>query len=238
MSFRKRLAAALAMVGLASLLTFLQVEANQETDDQIGDEAVWNAGKEDLRAIDLACTDSGAAEYSECFIEQMGEYASSDAVAFTQMLASQKSPRLAYLAGLKESGLVDLGYVVYPGSGSTHQGWILMNGLPALVNLDDVTVLPKSAMEKDAQYAALRQSHPHMQLVVNDAQRTADSSPQIEKLAGDEERFVVPYSLQESCAGCAPLAQATFGFDFNDAGKFLGIKFLRVDNVQEQRPVR
>jgi hypothetical protein len=236
MSFRKRFAAALAMVGLASLLTFLQVEANQETDDQIGDEAVWNAGKEDLRAIDLACTNSGAAEYSECFIDQMGEYASSDAVAFTQLMASQKSPRLAYLAGLKESGLVDLGYVVYPGSGNMHQGWVLLNGVPALVNLDDVMVLPKS-MEKDAKYVALRQSHPQIQLVVNDEQRKADSSPQIERLAGEGERFIVPYSLQESCAGCAPLAQATFGFDFNNAGKFLGIKFLRVENVQEQRPV-
>jgi hypothetical protein len=99
-------------------------------------------------------------------------------------------------------------------------------------------VLPKSAMEKDAAYVALRQSHPQMQLVVNDEQRKADSSPQIEKLPGEGERFVVPYSLRESCASCAPLAQATFGFDFNDAGKFLGIKFLRVENVQEQRPVR
>jgi hypothetical protein len=235
---KRRIATALAVIVVASLITFLQVEASHETDDQIGEEAIWNAGAGDLSAISQSCKASDAARYRDCFIEQMGEYASSDAVAFTQMMASQKSPRLAYLAGLKESGLVDLGYVVYPGSGSTRQGWVLMNGLPALVNLDDVTVLPKSAMEKDAQYTALRQSHPQMHLVVNDAQRTADSSPQIEKLAGDEERFVVPYSLQESCAGCAPLAQATFGFDFNDAGKFLGIKFLRVENVQEQRPVR
>jgi hypothetical protein len=164
----------------------------------------------------------------------MGEYASSDAVAFTQMISSQKSRRLGYLAGLKESGLVDLGYVVYPENGSPHQGWVLMNGVPALINLDDVTMLPKSAMEKDAQYKALHQNHPKMQLVVNDAQRKADTSPQIERQPGDRERFVVPYSLQDSsCAGCAPLAQAMFGFDFDDAGKFLGMKFLRLENVQQ-----
>jgi hypothetical protein len=93
-------------------------------------------------------------------------------------------------------------------------------------------MLPKSGMEKDAQYAALRQSHPKMQLVVNDAQRQADTSPQIERLAGERERFIVPYSLQESCAGCPPLAQALFGFDFDDAGKFLGAKFLRLENLQ------
>jgi hypothetical protein len=112
-----------------------------------------------------------------------------------------------------------------------HQGWALLNGIPALINLDDVTVLPKSAMEKNAQYAALRQSHPQMQLVVNDDQRKADASPQIERLPGEGERFLVPYSLQEPCAACVPLAQAIFGFDFNDAGKLVGIKFLRVEKV-------
>jgi len=71
-----------------------------------------------------------------------------------------------------------------------------------------------------------------MQLVVNDEQRKPDSSPQIERLATDGERFVVPYSLQEPCANCAPLAQAIFGFDFNEAGKFLGAKFLRIEMLR------
>ena len=229
---KRRIAGALAVIGVASLITFLQVEANHETDDQISEEAIWNAGPEDLSAIGQACKLTDPARYRDCFIEQMGEYASSDAVAFTQMLASQKSPRLGYLGGLREYGVVDLGYVVYPGNENMHQGWALVNGVPALVNLDDITILPKSAMEKDPQFIALRQSHPQIQLVVNDEQRKADTSPQIERLPGEGERFVVPYSLQEPCAGCAPLAQTSFGFDFNDAGKFVGIKFLKVEKVQ------
>jgi hypothetical protein len=229
---KRRIAGALAVIGVASLITFLQVEANHETDDQIGEEAIWNAGPEDLIAISQACKITDASRYRDCFIDQMGEYASSDAVAFAQMLASQKSPRLGYLTGLREYGLVDLGYVVYPGTQKLHQGWALLNGIPALINLDEVAVLPKSAMEKDTQYAALHQSHPQMQLVVNDEQRKADTSPQIERLPGEGERFVVPYSLQDPCAGCAPLAQAMFGFDFDDGGKFMGIKFLRVEDVQ------
>jgi hypothetical protein len=229
---KRRIVGALAIIGVASLITFLQVEANHETDDQISEEAVWNADSADLNTISQTCKANDSARYRDCFIEQMEEYASSDAVAFTQMLASQKSPRLGYLSGLREYGVVDLGYVVYPANESVHQGWALLNGIPAVINLDDVTVLPKSVMEKDPQYVALRQSHPKMQLVVNDEQRKAGSSPQIERLPGEGERFVVPYSLQESCAGCAPLAQATFGFDFNDAGKFVDIKFLRVENVQ------
>ena len=162
----------------------------------------------------------------------MGGYASSDAVAFAQMMASQKSRRLGYLTGLREYGLVDLGYVAYPGNEHTHQGWALLNGIPAVVNPDDVTILPKSAMEKDAQYMALRQSHPHIQLVVNDEQRKPDTSPQIERLPGEGERFAIPYSLQDTCANCDPLAQAIFAFDFNEAGKFVGVKFLRVEKLQ------
>jgi hypothetical protein len=229
---KRRIAGALAVIGLASLITFLQVEANHETDDQINEEAIWNAGPEDLSAIGHACKTTDAARYRDCFIEQMGEYASSDAVAFTQMMASQKLPRLGYLAGLREYGVVDLGYVVYPGNENAHQGWALVNGIPAVVNLDDVTMLPKSAMEKDSQYIALHQSHPQIQLVVNDEQRKADTAPKIERLPGEGERFVVPYSLQEPCAGCAPLAQAIFGFDFNDAGKLVGIKFLKIEEVR------
>jgi hypothetical protein len=229
---KRRIAAAVAVIGIASLVTFLQVEANHETDDQIGDEAVWSPGDNDLSAIDQACKNNAAAGFSDCFIEQMGGYASSDAVAFTQFLASQKSPRLGYLAGMRESGLVDLGYIVYPENPERRQGWVLMNGIPALVSLDDVAILPRSEMEKDAQFAALRRSHPQMQLVVNDDQRRAESSPQIEPLAEGGERFVIPYTLQEPCAGCAPLAHASFGFDFSDAGKLLGIKFLRIETIK------
>jgi hypothetical protein len=230
---KRRIAGALAVIGVASLITFLQVEANHETDDQISEEAVWNAGPEDLSAIGQACKATDATRFRDCFIEQMGEYASSDAVAFTQMMASQKLPRLGYLAGLREYGVVDLGYVVYPGNENVHQGWTLVNGIPAVVNLDDVTILPKSAMEKDPQYIALRQGHPQIALAVTDEQRKTDAAPKIERLANEGERFVVPYSLQEPCAGCAPLAQAFFGFDFNDAGKLMGIKFL---NVEKARP--
>jgi len=232
MSFRKRLAAALALICVASLLTFLQVEANEETDDQIGDEAVWNAGSDDLRAIDQACNNSSPTGYSDCFIDQMGGYASSDAVAFTQLLASQRPQRLGYLAGMRESGIVDLGYVAYPGNAQPSQGWALMNGVPALINVDDLSLLPQAEMEKDARFKTLRNDHPTLRLVVTDEERQPGSSPQIQPLGDGGNRFMVPYSLRDDCAGCAPVAQASFGFDFDAAGQFLGVKFLSVDNLR------
>jgi len=230
MTFVKhRIAAALAVIAVASLVTLLQVEANHETDDQFGEEAIWNPADSDLTAISQSCKNNQAAGFNDCFVEQMGGYASSDAVAFSQLLASQKTPRLGYLTGIRESGLVDLGYVTYPGDSGPHQGWVLMNGIPSLVDLNDVAVLPKSQMEKDAQYTALRINHPQMQLAVSDDQRRPETSPQIDRLAEGGERFLVPYSLQDPCAGCAPFAQAIFGFDFDGTGKFVGAKFLRVE---------
>ena len=139
---KRRLTAAFLVVGVASLVTFLQVEANHETDDQIGEEAVWNAAGDDLNEIARACDNSAA--YNQCFIEQMGGYASTDAVAFSQLLAAQKAPRAGYLAGMREAGLVDLGYVVYPGGTKSSHGWVLMNGFPSLVNVDDFAMLPQA----------------------------------------------------------------------------------------------
>lgn len=187
--------------------------------------------KDDLSAIDQACKNSGAAGYSECFIDQMGGYASSDAVAFAQMLASQKSPRLGYLTGMRESGIVDLGYVAYPGNAQPSQGWALMNGVPALINVDDLSLLPKAEMEKDALFKTLHNDHPMLQLAVMDEQRQPGSSPKIEPLGEGGNRFVVPYSLKENCAGCGVMARPGFGFDFDAAGQFLGVKFLSIASL-------
>jgi hypothetical protein len=229
---KRRLTAALVVVGVASLVTFLQVEANHETEDQIGEEAVWNASGDDLNEILKACSGSGSSAYNDCFIEQMGGYASSDAVAFSQLLAAQRAPRAGYLAGMREAGLVDLGYVVYPGNPRTVQGWVLMNGIPALVNVDDLAVLPMQEMEKDLQFAVLKKIHPRLGVAVANDQRSPDSSPQVEPLPDGGQRFVVLYSLQETCDNCAPLAKASFGFDFDAAGEFLGAKFIKISALQ------
>lgn len=224
---KRRIAAALVVIGVASLVTLLQVEANHETDEQIGTEAIWNPASEDLNEINIACKDKKPSDYPACFMDKMGGYASSEALAFTQLLEAQKPSRLGYLDAIKEAGIVDLGYVIYPGA-RTKQGWVLMNGVPALINVDDLSLLPQAQLQKDPQYVALKKNHPQLQLVVIDDQRRTDASPQIESNADGSERFLIPYALEENCQGCAPAGYAIFGFDFDAAGQFRGKKFIKI----------
>ena len=225
---KRRVAAALVVIGVASLVTLLQVEANHETDDQIGTEAIWNPANEDLNEINKACKGKTPSDYSACFMDEMGGYASSEAVGFTQLLEAQKPARLGYLDGIKEAGIVDLGYVIYPDATTAKQGWILMNGVPALVNVDDLSLLPQARMQKDPQYVALKKSHPQLQLVVTEDQRRTDAFPQLESNADGSERFLIPYALEENCLGCAPVGYAIFNFEFDAAGQFRGKKFIKI----------
>jgi hypothetical protein len=98
--------------------------------------------------------------------------------------------------------------------------------------VDDLSILPKAEMEKNARFKALRNDHPELQLAVTNEQRQPGSSPKIEPLGEGGNRFVVPYSLKEDCTGCAAIADANFGFDFDAAGQFLAVKFLSIENLR------
>src|SRR5258708_6809978 len=223
MRFTKvNLAATLAVVSAVSYVTFVKVKASQETDDRVRATAVWNPAGEDLNEINTLCETAQPADYNECFIDEMGDYASSQAVAFAQSLAGQKQARVGYLKGLREDGGVDIGYVAYPSSPEFSQGWVLVNGKPAIVNADDLSLLPQSEMEKDPRVATLRAKHPQIRLWDDENDRKSDALPQQQPLPAGGQRFIIDYSLKDLCRTCTLLGHASFGLDFNPAGKFLG----------------
>jgi hypothetical protein len=229
MRFTKiNLAATLAVITAVSYVTFVEVKASQETDDHVSADAVWNPAGEDLNEINELCETAQVSEYTQCFIDEMGEYASSPAVAFTESLAGQGQARVGYLTGLREAGGVDIGYVAYPTSPDFKRGWVMVNGIPAIVDADDLSLLPQTEMEKAPQFAAMRAKHPQIRLWDNDSDRLPGSLPQQESLPEGGQRFIVDYSLKDNCGTCALLGHASFGFDFDPAGKFLGIKFVKV----------
>lgn len=223
-----KLPVVLALICVASFVTFLQVEANQETDDPISAAAVWAPDGDALTEIQQRCQSETSVPYSQCFVDQMGSFASSEAVGFTQSLLDQTPARVGYLSGLREAGPVDLGLVAYPGRPGVTPGWALVNGAPAVVNVDDLGRLPQSTMEKDSQFNLLRAKYPKIMLAIENAERT-DNLPPMEAQGEGSLRFVITYSLKEPCAACKAVGYARFGFDFDAAGKFLGTKFIGVN---------
>lgn len=223
-----KLPVALALVCMAFFVTFMQVKANEETDDPVGASAVWSPESDDLADIAQSCKPEPATGYNKCFIDQMGSYASSEAVGFSEFLFQQTPERAGYLSGLREAGPIDLGLVTYPNSADLSRGWTLVNGVPAIVDVDNLKLLPQSVLEKDSQFSALRMKYPQIQLSVVDDDRSPDTMPEMQSMGDGSQRFVISYSLKEPCATCQTVAHASFGFDFDPTGKFLGVTFIKV----------
>ncbi len=223
-----KLPVALALVCMAFFVTFMQVKANEETDDPVGSAAVWSPETGDLAEISQSCKAEPATAYDKCFLDQMGSYASTEAVAFSQSLFQQAPAHAGYLSGLREAGPIDLGLVTYPNSSDLSRGWALVNGAPAIVDVDNLKILPQSTMEKDPQFSALRAKYPQIVLSVMNDDRGTDTMPEMQALGDGSQRFAINYSLKEPCPACQAVAHASFGFDFDPTGKFLGVKFIKV----------
>lgn len=227
MGFTKlRLPALLGLICIAAFINFLQVKANEETDDVVSPAAVWSPDDDDLADIVTAC--QGNADYGKCFVDEMGNLAPSEAVAFSQTLLQNSPSRAGYLESLQEDGPVDLGTVTYPGAAGSVKGWVLVNGTPAIVNVDDLKLLPRSAMQSDPQFKALQTKYPRIQLAVESDHRRSDMTPQALHLNGGRERFLIDYAIKEPCQTCPVVARANFAFDFEVTGRFLGTKFINV----------
>ena len=232
MGFRQlRLPAVLVLICIAAFVNFLQVKANEETDDAVSPAAVWSPDDDDLADIVQTC--QPAADYNRCFVEEMGDFAPSEAVSFSQSLLEQTPSRAGYLKALQEAGPVDLGTVAYPAGGNSTQGWVLVNGTPAIVNVDDFKVLPQAAMENDPQFKALRTKYPRLRLSVDDDHRKTETMPEVLPLGKGSQRFVIDYALKEPCLTCPVIARASFGFDFDATGKFLGVKYIKTLSLEQ-----
>jgi hypothetical protein len=211
---------------LASYVVFLEVQASEESDDQIGPSAVWNPSPSDWVQIQKACGQQ-AAGYSRCFIEQMGNLgAPPDAVSFTQAFADQNQGVIAVLQGFRPVDAVDFGYAFVPGGADFSQRWLLLNGTPEIVNVDDFSLLPQAEMQGDPTYASLKSQYPHLALF--DGARPNGAMPEAESLPDGSQRFSIDYPLKDQCRACAKVGEATFTFTFDAAGRLAEVKFLKV----------
>ncbi len=206
------------------------VTGEKKTTRVVTADSVWNADKQAILAAKQRCADTGGREVEECFADAMqGFGASPEAVAFTRSFGGG-----AFVRKFRETGRVDIAQIVYPFRANENHGILLLNGEPPIVDVDDIALLPKEAMEQDRTYAAIRKLYPRVTLWPGD--RSFRQAPLSETLPGGGQAFVVPYTLRNFCHACEVLGSAFFAFDFDKGGKLVGIRFLRVEPPPKKPP--
>jgi predicted secreted protein len=207
-----------------------EVVIEKRTTEVLTKEVVWNAEKQTLQTAKQRCADFGGRELEECFADSMQALgASSEAVAFTRSFGSG-----AYVRKFRETGRVDIAYVAYPFRTADNNGILLVNGDPPIVDVDDVSLLPRESMEQDKVYGAIKNAYPRVTMWPG--HRFQPQSAAVESLPDGGQGFVVSYGLRNFCHACELLGTAFFSFDFDKGGRLMGIRFLRIELPPKKPP--
>lgn len=229
-----KLFVALIIIATGCYVAFLEVRASEDSDEQISESSVWTPSDQQLASVGAACRSKANQNFGECFLAQMPELgASDDAVSFARDYSDQNHGTLAFLRGFHALDSVDVAYAYFPAGGEMRQGWLLVNGSPAVINVDDLDRLPEAQMQKNAEWAALHARYPRLQISLDDSERQMEALPKIERLSDGSERFIVQYALRDGCPSCALAGHATFSFDFDPAGRLVLVRFVGVTPAQQ-----
>ncbi len=232
-SLKLKLSFALLIIGTACYVAYLEVQASGDSDEQINSAAVWSSSAANLTAVNQSCAKEPAQNYVSCFVARMTDLgASEEAVSFARDYAGQNGGRVAILQDFHPLDAVDLGYVYFPGSSQQTRGWLLLNGYPSVINVDDLQRLPKDVMEKNPGWTKLRSKYPAVAISAEDAERSRDKMPEITHLPDGSERFTVQYALRNGCNSCELVGHATFSFDFDPSGELVLVRFVSISPVE------
>jgi len=214
-----------AAIALASAGAF----GAAKKDVQVNADAVWNPGAQVIESIRRECAKGG----SECVMAKMAGSASAAAVAFAKSIGGE-----GWLRDFRKVGRVDIGYVDYPLHPGAMTRWMLVNGSPSPVDVDDLRKLPKSEMAENRDWSHLIALKPQAALFPADRAHTPD--PVALVYPDGSEEFVVGYAVMDGCGDCGPpLGVAFLGFEFNAKGRQAETEFLGFDpDANAARPIR
>jgi hypothetical protein len=213
-----------ALLGLAIAAAAQALAADAALDSR----AVWQPGAGFMRSVRERCVQAASGRYGECLIEQMADAgASPQAVAFSRALL-RESGETAILRGLRAAGPIAIAALEYPLRANENRGWLIVNGDPPRLDVDDDQFAPREALAHDATWKALLAAHPQLALFPADR---SGAWPAVETLPDGATRVVVPYRLLDGCHACARLGAASVGFEFDPAGAFVGPTLLGVETA-------
>jgi len=87
--------------------------------------------------------------------------ASSAAVEFSKQLGEP-----GFVRDFRAAGPVDVAYVLYPYRANENQSWVIVNGAPPAIDVDNskLVMIEARALKNNATYAGLARAHPDARL--------------------------------------------------------------------------
>jgi hypothetical protein len=216
-----------ALLGLlfVTTLTFAQTQPSA-TPGRITAASVWQMPSTFLTDAHKACDNAAPASgFADCFINQMSKAgASPAAVAFTEALYKQSGGDIGILTGFHGSGPVNVGFVTYPLRANTNNGILFLNGMPKIVNAEDMKLLNLAQLKQDPQYGNTINQFPKATVWPGDRDGTTwpNSNPNSE--GGTS--FTLGYPMLNGCHACQKVGDVMFNWKFGPTGKFLGTAFM------------
>ena len=170
-----------------------------------------------------ACDGRSGDAPGECFVAAMKNAGASEAaVAFAGATGNQ-----GYLRRYRDDGLMGVAWAELPFRANENSVCYLVNGLPPMVDVDDLSLVSPAALERNSNWAAVAKAHPNVAIFPGD--RFDEKAIVAVPRPGGGLRFEVPYTLVDGCHACARLGVLRLGFDFDGEAKYLGVTVVSVD---------
>lgn len=188
--------------------------------------ALWVPGTDFLKNARASCNRSPRRTLANCLIDEMTRAgAPEQAVRFSRQLYRYNG-EFGVLVRFQMLGPVDMAKVFYPlrAVAPLNYGLLLVNGDPAIIDVDDLTKLDRAGLEEDPEYQLLKHNLGDLKLRGGMREGTAwDLS--IKRPDGGQS-FDIVYRLTPRPAAGRLFSFAHFSWDFAADGKFLGTRFM------------
>jgi hypothetical protein len=188
--------------------------------------SVWQMPSSFLAAAHKACDSaSQPPSFADCFISQMSKAgAPATAVAFTRMLQRQSGGDVGIMSGFNAVGPVDVAFITYPLRANTNYGLVFVNGMPRIINAEDLKSLDQADMQQSPQFQNTKAQFPNVSVWPGD--RDGTTWPNSSQNSEGGVSFTLGYPLINGCHACARAGFAEFNWKFGPTGKFLGTTFM------------
>ena len=214
-----------AYVLLASLFACVSLSAQSKAaPEKIDASSLWQLPAQFMTKAHAACEKQSGSNYGNCVIGQMaGAGAPANAVRFTRELLKQSHGEFGVMTGFQDAGLVAFAWITYPLRANTNYGFLLLNGQPRIVNLEDLKLLDVKTMKQSSQFQDAKRLFPKVGVWPGD--RDGKIWPNSQPGQDGGVAFTVAYPLRNGCHACANAGQAIFNWNFAASGKVLGTSF-------------